>query len=414
MTPLETDQENNEFNTSGRGKNPWHQLLIIGNGFDLECGLNSTFEDFIAAERESFAPRNFLYQDDSTYAVEDWERATSKPGSTVWDLILKEKRKAKWCDIEGAILQQVSQIHEILAVLKTYNNYIKDTTTNFRTPMVNRFSNYRLSYDICRYILLRGSGRSFSSEQDVSLFLLNELNRLERAFAEYLRRQASDRTATKCTDAEESADTPYVAVAKNKLHSLLSATNRANEQLSKTYSILSFNYTGPFTLSSDMIGRCIAYTNIHGVCYEGEEIIFGIDGKDILTDENARPFTKTYRLLGMGGPQAQDVVTPSTRCIKFYGHSLSEADYSYFQTIFDGVHLYDSDVSLVFFYRCFDERAASIHRDEMMNKVVNLLTEYGETLENKDHGKNLIHKLLLEGRLSVTKIDFDADASSQI
>lgn len=30
-----------------------------------------------------------------------------------------------------------------------------------------------------------------------------------------------------------------------------------------------------------------------------------------------------------------------------------------------------------------------------------LLTTYGETLDNKDHGKNLMHKLLLEGRLEV-------------
>ena len=44
----------------------------------------------------------------------------------------------------------------------------------------------------------------------------------------------------------------------------------------------------------------------------------------------------------------------------------------------------------------------------MMNKVINLLTAYGATLENRDHGKNLIHKLLLEGRLSVQEIKFDS------
>ena len=87
---------------------------------------------------------------------------------------------------------------------------------------------------------------------------------------------------------------------------------------------------------------------------------------------------------------------------------MSDADYSYFQAIFDAVHLYSSDVSLVFFYRCFDEKDPLIHRSEMMNKVINLLTAYGVTLENKDHGKNLIHKLLLEGRLSVQEIKFDS------
>ena len=85
---------------------------------------------------------------------------------------------------------------------------------------------------------------------------------------------------------------------------------------------------------------------------------------------------------------------------------MSDADYSYFQAIFDAVHLYSSDVSLVFFYRCFDEKDPLIHRSEMMNKVINLLTAYGVTLENRDHGNNLIHKLLLEGRLKVQEINF--------
>jgi len=47
-----------------------------------------------------------------------------------------------------------------------------------------------------------------------------------------------------------------------------------------------------------------------------------------------------------------------------------------------------------------------------MNKVISLLTAYGATLENTDHGKNLIHKLLLEGRLSVEEIRFDGQSDN--
>ena len=37
--------------------------------------------------------------------------------------------------------------------------------------------------------------------------------------------------------------------------------------------------------------------------------------------------------------------------IKFYGHSLREADYSYFQSIFDSYNLYEnSKVSLMFYF----------------------------------------------------------------
>ncbi len=40
----------------------------------------------------------------------------------------------------------------------------------------------------------------------------------------------------------------------------------------------------------------------------------------------------------------------------------------------------------------------------MMKRVTDLLSIYGETLDNIDHGNNLIHKLLLEGRLSIESI----------
>ena len=39
-----------------------------------------------------------------------------------------------------------------------------------------------------------------------------------------------------------------------------------------------------------------------------------------------------------------------------------------------------------------------------MSQVIKLLDAYGRTLDNKDHGNNLIHKLLIEGRLAVKEL----------
>lgn len=99
-----------------------------------------------------------------------------------------------------------------------------------------------------------------------------------------------------------------------------------------------------------------------------------------------------------------------TDLIKFYGHSLGAADYSYFQALFDAVHLYDGHTQLIFFYRRHSKEEKTEQevaegmqeiKTDMMSRVVKLLTAYGNTLDNKDHGKNLIHKLLIEGRLAV-------------
>ena len=39
--------------------------------------------------------------------------------------------------------------------------------------------------------------------------------------------------------------------------------------------------------------------------------------------------------------------------------------------------------------------------------INDLLVDYGATMDNKDHGKNLMHKLLLEGRLIIRGIQLD-------
>lgn len=37
----------------------------------------------------------------------------------------------------------------------------------------------------------------------------------------------------------------------------------------------------------------------------------------------------------------------------------------------------------------------------MIDRVVKLIKTYGNTLDNKDHGKNLLHKLKLENRILI-------------
>lgn len=408
MSPSE-DTETKQASNNSDTNSSWHQLLIIGNGFDLECGLKSAFGNFIATKRKPLTPERPLYLGAEERA---WRETVTKTDCTVWDLFLAEQREENWCNIEAEILEQIKYITVGFSELTQINRYISERGNDLYPYDFEYLYRFKLSYDIYQYIFLREDRSALSSKKNLSFFMLKELHRFEDAFSEYLREQIIGDRSPDYTDKEDHAESFYTTAAKTKLHTLLSFGLRSDNRQSETYSILSFNYTGPFELPVNESGQCVAYTNIHGLCREGEEIIFGIDGKENLVDEIARPFTKTYRLLSLGGPNARDVVRSDTQCIKFYGHSLSDADYSYFQAIFDAAHLYSSDVSLVFFYRCFDEKDPLIHRSEMMNKVINLLTAYGATLENKDHGKNLVHKLLLEGRLSVQEIRFDSQSAT--
>ncbi len=149
--------------------------------------------------------------------------------------------------------------------------------------------------------------------------------------------------------------------------------------------------------------------NVHGNLEE--EIIVGIDASECISNPNVAPFTKTYRIMDTNTTKKlrldgrkiveQNKILQDFDVIKFFGHSLAKADYSFFQSIFDFVNLYSSSTELIFYYVLYGNKTDLEVRTETLDRVINLLTAYGETLDNKDHGKNLIHKLLLEGRLSI-------------
>lgn len=106
---------------------------------------------------------------------------------------------------------------------------------------------------------------------------------------------------------------------------------------------------------SDGTSGITDFINIHGSL--DKDIIFGIDGMGYMDKLEVLPFTKTYRVALTGiqmSPSFVHTATPmdpskATRTIKFFGHSLSEADYSYFQAAFDGVNLYSGPTKLVFY-----------------------------------------------------------------
>lgn len=136
--------------------------------------------------------------------------------------------------------------------------------------------------------------------------------------------------------------------------------------------------------------------NIHG---NYENPIFGIDGTNL--NENMKIFSKTYRILS--NSTIDNFALPSNsklETIYFFGHSLSGADYSYFQSMFDYYRIYDSKTRLIFLYSDHDGN----EKNRQENRIVKLINEYGKTFENKEKGKNLLHKLLLENRIKVLDI----------
>lgn len=392
--------------------NPWHQLIILGNGFDLECGLHSRFADFEKERLNLLHPTNQELNASNKSVVQ----YVYDKGLTVWDVILQDKAQNPWSDIELAIEQWVtgydfeqeakcSQIADILnrrtgADIERY--LVPDIVPYFwATKPVDRVVQFL--YGIDRHV------QGWDPAQ-VAQLLFVELGRLERAFSAYLSNEVKNTS-------------DYAQKAERLLGEILMRELPNEEYYDVSASVLDFNYTNPLAGFDDELNPYAGQrpfptlVNVHGSLKE-DNIIFGIDGTNHMNEPDALPFTKTYRLLSLDNPDISELFwtrsqyssqDTSTDMIKFYGHSLSEADYSYFQAIFDGVDLYESHTRLIFFYRPWktadgEEISDEEARTDLYHKVVKLLSTYGDTMDNKSHGKNLMHKLLMEGRLSVERI----------
>jgi len=339
-------------------------LLIIGNGFDLQCKLNSHYEYFFEwLRKDQNRTRNNLW------AV---HFLNNPPTGQLWTDVEKSLKQAlngrsptiksweyearNFFDIRGRISSEATYMY----------NHIIDMANHKRTTAISFFP--------------------------ISLYwYLDELRKFEYLFSEYLK-------------AEVSSSINYLPNAF-KLMSMIAKDEQVD--------VISFNYTNPFSSDyyndegerlSDMIA---SVTNVHGT-YDENNIIFGVDATEELM-ANAHIFTKTHRKMLLDNPIR--ALPWHIQKIKFYGHSLGKADYSYFQSIFDNYNLYGGDlasgnprneqVELQFYFTIYDENKKTEIMRNAADRVYKLITVYGTTLNNKDKGKNLLHKLLLENRVKI-------------
>ena len=421
------------------------QLLILGNGFDLHCGLKSSYKDFFESE---------IVTDSNNY----WEITIRNTFSKFWEGLLFQyyrqfgNKDYEWCDIEKIIMETLwkicfgynnkksSNINEgiwytALHAIKNRQVTLEETKDKIYDYLLNScdniFYNYyskiNRNYDNANFLLLLKK-------------LLNELNNFENRFCKYIKNQIINPYN------EQEINSNYVFRAINLLAKLTynnyqSYCNKKadifvdimkimskeeasalankyiyeeNNSLTKEFAslkntnILSFNYTNFFDTLK--ITNPCKYNNVHGKLCKNEcknckcsNIIFGIDDTAIKSQNEIpelRLFSKTYRKMqNISAPtEILPTIDNNQRLeIKFYGHSLSSADYSYFQSIFDYYNIYDNNlVSLIFYYS---------KGYEQFDAIYDLINNYGNTLANKDQGKNLMHKLLLENRLKIVEIE---------
>ncbi len=266
--------------------------------------------------------------------------------------------------------------------------------------------------------------------------LLSELNKTEKDFGKYLEKQQKkgiDKIIGNLnyyisTKYHNDKIAPPLKIPKIKIdeNDFKKTKENFEEEYQKifklfndknTYTVLNFNYTD--YLSNKTIKELLNIKNVLNIHGNFQEPIFGIDNKsfdiipifsdteyiyedEIKNKEHIKNFVKAARVLHHGILKKFKLpAIDKLKSIYFFGHSLSEADYSYFQAIFDLYNIYSSEINLIFLYSDFKPT----QRAEQNFAVMKLLEEYGKSMDNKDKGKNLYYKLLIENRIKLLSLE---------
>ena len=384
------------------------QLIVLGNGFDLASGLKSTYYDFF----------DYIYGQpivNNTNSNNFW-----------YDIFqnYKEDTIEDWADIEEQILVQLKNIEYLynekiliegrgdsetssLAESEHKENNIPNNlyvTLEFLLPYFVKVRSEKTTQNILKIQLL-------ILEDDFRKYLLSitKENADDRIYYKYYMKSKVLNKYIQLCNSSESHNSDLVSKLENTtIFNHSPQIKKFDETLSEIYKeknsnenlVLTFNYTKVWDVEN--------VRNIHGDLDNGN-IIFGIDYDKLNNNFKKAPieFSKSYRVLENGLTSTFDI-SSDIDIIKIYGHGLGKADYSYYQSIFDSVDLYHGKTKVMFFWSDYEgKEKEQIHKD-FVKGVTNLIEEYGTTFTNKDHGRNLFTKLLLENRLTIQEIPVNA------
>lgn len=386
------------------------KLLILGNGFDLHCGLKSSYSDFfnyLLKDKDFKIVYNYLY-DNKT------ERSEVRT-NFLWALLLsyhQETNSILWKDIECIISaflykptpEYTINILDVLSNIQNYTDYLRkyDKTKVYQAPSLTKF--LWLVYrgigltEICEFENTYQREFFFAKPRNKDMIIdlfYADLIEIESKFVEYLKSiyNVNPLIHVAANNAFEillGVVYPKDTSPEDKVSIISSAINDAN--------ILSFNYTRLGQPNGSNFAR---YKNIHGTFIgKYQEIIFGIDSFNISPMDPVFRFTKTYRIALQ---ESKLLISPdifdgrislnNLSAITIYGHSLNNQDYSYFYAIFNKCNINNSNVQIELYYSNYD----GINRaPENIVRLQNLIQEYEVEFQIP---KGLFHRMLLEDRI---------------
>lgn len=364
--------------------------VVIGNGFDLHCGLHTTYSDYYCKNY-----KKYLYIQDLYKKYEETDKLSldfndEKINSlNSWDVFFAlnssknpKECKQRWCDIEKMILASLYQYDEVSDVNTTANSLY----SKINWPTVNNcLAKDKLATNhIDRFVVSFCKGKMNFCKYRASnfyQFLVDELKDFEKNFGNFIYYQLHDSWYERCNPGQVFLNTAYIKMAIDTLNELCNEKNLVG--------IDSFNYS---YIHTEKMMKLIQHIN-----GSWDNPIFGID-TIFEPKDNSFLFTKTSRRIDSDMFDDSFDAKPTFDNLVIFGHSLNEADYSYFFPMFDKLHLIDSLASnvIVFAYSIYDEEKELNIKSKLRQSISNILYSYAKS-------KNLIDPERFLDSLSIQK-----------
>lgn len=342
--------------------------LIFGNGFDLYCGLKSSYKDFFQFGNKfndlskifSEFVQEWPYKISSNWlkikSIQD-RFSTDFSKANIWDFFFAAQAplnhrmcELNWCDIESLMADSLSVIDQHSFWKDVYKQLYKPFNKNDRSDTLFFVSQ----------ILKERIEHSWGPE-DFFKYLKNELSSFEKEFGNFISQQIAIYDYS-------------FEVIKSKNTNFISNQYKVIKFFGNNlHSIDTFNYD---PISSSVYGvpcRNINSTTKHPIF--GIKPICGISSN---SDEYI--LTKTYRHLEEAMDSNSSTFDDSFEHALVFGHSLNRNDYDYFFPILDKLKMYDISAKnkIIFAYYIYDQKAEKEIREKQLKSISELFESYGE------------------------------------
>lgn len=376
--------------------------LVIGNGYDLHCGLKSSYADFFMRDADKnnyfnnwlddFKEKINLNAFTTEQSKEDvWVEFKSIDELNIWDLFFYIETKTTnqnnkeawlWCDIETVMYNSLKSYdsRECNTNLFRWEHVYKAITKK----MPKEFKFWKI-YVMAKVILEKRNMEGFKNIDEFYYYILDELNQFEKEFGMFIdkKRYLYSNFLLKIPNAD------FEKRSKMTLQELCNVDNLV--------SIDSFNY--------DDIGDENLNKILHNINGNLENPIFGIDSNLCRASDPRFIFTKTNRRMELEMIDFECQKDIAFDNVIVYGHSLSSNDYSYFFSLLDKLEMTNflSNKKIIFGFSVYDmEKETEIKRKNRLN-IQKLFEAYANYKGLKDVNR-LLDSLTTQNRVLTYEI----------